>query len=100
MPMILDVESGMNIRRFRALRAAGATYAEIAAYLRPAVLVLDEVGSLPLGRRRNPEPCERRPRWELRATGRRVHRSSLRPPCQPPTQRPAIRIAWRFGTAL
>jgi transposase len=31
MPMILDAESWMNIRRFRALRAAGATYAEIAA---------------------------------------------------------------------
>ena len=28
--MILDSESWMNIRRFRALRAAGATYAEIA----------------------------------------------------------------------
>jgi hypothetical protein len=31
MPMILDAESWMNIRRFRALRAAGPTYAEIAA---------------------------------------------------------------------
>jgi hypothetical protein len=29
--MILDAESWMNIRRFRALHAAGATYAEIAA---------------------------------------------------------------------
>ena len=27
--MILDTESWMNIRRFRALHAAGATYAEI-----------------------------------------------------------------------
>jgi len=30
-PMILDAESWMNIRRFRALHDAGATYAEIAA---------------------------------------------------------------------
>jgi predicted transcriptional regulator len=29
--MILDADSWMNIRRFRALRDAGATYAEIAA---------------------------------------------------------------------
>ena len=29
--MILDAESWMNIRRFKALRDAGATYAEIAA---------------------------------------------------------------------
>ena len=29
--MILDAESWMNIRRFRALHDAGATYAEIAA---------------------------------------------------------------------
>lgn len=28
--MILDTESWMNVRRFRALHAAGATYAEIA----------------------------------------------------------------------
>src|SRR5689334_12535204 len=31
MPMVLDAESWMNIRRFRALRDAGATYTEIAA---------------------------------------------------------------------
>ncbi len=38
--MLLDAESWMNIRRFRALHDAGASYGEIARYaLRPLQLL-------------------------------------------------------------